>query len=94
MLDYNTCIICRRRREHDHHLCFGNANRNLSDADRLMIPVCNDCHRKIHDENGGSGNMSKQLGQLLFELRQAVMYGQPQEESRQRFRERYGKSYL
>lgn len=89
----NECLICGKTAQHRHHLIFG-SNRYLCDADRLIIPVCAECHRKIHDEKGGAGMKSKQLGQILFELKQAVMFEQPEEESRERFRKRYGKSFL
>ena len=91
--DFNTCIICRQPATDAHHLIFG-SNRLLADADRLILPVCRDCHSAIHNERGRAGTKSKQLGQLLFELRQAVLYGSPEEEARDRFRKRYGKSYI
>lgn len=91
--DYNTCIICRGPASDEHHLIFG-SNRMQADADALLLPVCRACHSAIHNERGGAGTKSKQIGQLIFELRQAVLYGSGPDEARARFRQRYGKSFI
>ena len=73
------CAICNARAEHRHHLVFGRGIRELAETDDLTIPLCELCHRKIHEgECAKSGNrekdkynryavMSKIIGQLAWE---------------------------
>lgn len=94
----NNCIFCGRPTEAEHHLVFGHGFRNLAEEDGLKIPVCNNCHNM----NGGTGQLhnniiaerlSKIAGQLAFEKR-CVASGRTEEEAREEFRKRYGRSYL
>lgn len=89
--DYNkNCIFCGRPTECEHHLLFGNGNRELAEQDGLKVPACNNCHNigqitgRIHD-NPMAEKLSKMLGQAIYEARIG---------SREEFRVRYGKSYL
>ena len=78
------CCLCNRKAEHTHHLVFGVSNRNISDAENLTMPVCELCHRKIHEgEKAKSGNrdldlfnryavMSKIIGQLEYEKKYVI----------------------
>lgn len=86
------CACCDKPKQELHHLVFGRGMRNLADQDKLIIPCCSECHRKIH-ESGVAGQLSKMLGQLEFELQQ-VEKGVSQGEARVKFRARYGRSYL
>lgn len=96
------CFICGREAEAEHHLIFGTAGRELSEKDGLKVPVCNNCHNmgkilmRIHG-NPMAEKMSKIIGQLAWE-RKHILYVTETDEldevSREKFRKRYGRSYL
>ena len=96
------CFICGRQTEAEHHLIFGTAGRELSEKDGLKVPVCNNCHNmgnitmRIHG-NPMAEKMSKIIGQLAWE-RKYILYVMGTDEldevSREKFRKRYGRSYL
>ena len=88
----NICAICGKPYVEEHHLVYGRGKRELADEDGLTIPLCRECHEKIHDI-GIAGSLSKIIGQLWYELN-LVRKGVPQPMARQMFRERYGISYL
>ena len=99
------CALCGRPADSSHHLVFGSGLRKLADEDSLTIDICNECHTmavkpkdRIHD-NPVAEKLSKMLGQALWEkryiARQAEMpFDDLEEEAREKFRDRYGKSYL
>ena len=78
--DLDTCYICGRDRTQVHHV-FGASNRNHSTEDGLFIPVCAECHEKIHKFNPIA---LKQEGQRCYE----------KTHSREEFMKRYGKNYI
>lgn len=96
-----------RPKECDHHLVYGSGLRELSDEDGLILPLCHDEHNicrdgdrtKIIHENVAAGKLSKMLGQVAYEKEQyrktleeeGKIEGDP---ARDKFRERYGISYL
>lgn len=92
------CTICGRRTEAIHHLLFGTGIRELADEDGIVIPICNDCHnmgggrRQLHD-NSVAEMLSKICGQLAYE-KHLVAQGYTEDDARERFRKRYGRSYL
>lgn len=92
------CAICGRGTEAEHHLIFGTGLRELADEDGLVIPICNKCHdmsggkHQLH-ENPIAERLSKICGQLAFE-KHLVAEGFGEGEARERFRKRYGRSYL
>lgn len=81
--DEQYCFICGRPKTQVHHLVFGIALRKLAEEDKLVAPICDQCHCAIH-ENYAAGQMSKMIGQLCYE----------KTHTREEFRERYGRSYL
>ena len=91
------CIFCGKPREAVHHLIFGSTRRK-ADEDKLVAPTCNNCHNmgpkdtKIHG-NVMAEKMSKIIGQLAYEKKQ-VAKGRTEDEAREGFRKRYGKSFL
>lgn len=92
------CAICGSPTQCVHHLIFGRGNRALSDDDALTLPMCYKCHslgtgtKKLH-ENVVAEKLSKIVGQLAYEKRQ-VAKGFTEDEARDLFRIRYGRSYL
>lgn len=92
------CLFCGRPTTTGHHLCFGRGIRNLADKDGLTIPICDNCHnmgdktKRIHD-NSMAEKMSKIIGQLAYE-KHKVAEGMSEDEARESFRKRYGRSFL
>lgn len=96
---YNeNCMFCGKPTRTQHHFLFGRGERQLADEDGIKGPVCDECHnmgellKRIH-ENVAAEKLSKMVGQLAWE-KHAVAEGMTEDESREAFRKRYGRSYL
>lgn len=63
--DLEHCIICGRKRDHIHEVFFGR-NRQNSIIYKLCIPLCFDCHYKMHNDIKLQTLYHKK-GQALFE---------------------------
>lgn len=85
------CILCNKPRTAIHHCVFGVGRRNLADEDGLTMPLCDSCHRAIHQ--GKMQTLSKIIGQLLYE-RNKCAEGMTVEEARESFLRRYREKYL
>lgn len=99
MSEIKYCIFCGAPTRTMHHLIFGTSARKLATEDNLVIPVCDNCHnmaikpdKRIHN-NSIAEKLSKMLGQSTYE-KKLILAGHSEEEARQMFRERYGKSWL
>lgn len=92
------CFFCQRPALHEHHLLFGKGVRNLADEDGIKVTTCDYCHTlgkvvdRIHD-NQMAEKLSKMFGQAIFERNECAK-GETLENAREKFRKRYGKSYL
>lgn len=96
------CFFCGRPATQTHHLIFGQ-NRKQCDKDRLFVPICDECHTmgnitsRIHD-NAMAEKLSKMLGQALYERNyyKDLWYqlNRYEDEARQSFTDRYGRSFL
>ena len=99
------CALCGAPAECRHHLIYG-SRRALADKDGLLLPLCNDCHNlaispqeRIHG-NPVAEKLSKIIGQLQWESEHVDHEkarkdpGKAAGEVRERFRKRYGRSYL
>lgn len=98
------CAFCGSPAQAMHHLVFGTSERKISDNDGLVLPVCNRCHNMnnqgkqntlvIHG-NSAAEIMSKMIGQLAWEKHKiALTPGMTEDEAREAFQKRYGRSYL
>ena len=96
--DKESCYFCGKPADCEHHLIFGNSDRNLADKDGIKVPICHHCHTlsklqyHIH-ENPMAELLSKMLGQAVWE-KQKVSEGYSLEDARNAFRKRYRKSWL
>lgn len=82
--DLETCYLCGREAVQYHHV-FGAYNREHSTEDGLFVPLCLDCHIKVHNERSQKTNYAlKRRGQEAYQ----EIYGP------EAFLKRYGKSYL
>lgn len=86
------CFLCGTPTNEMHHLVYGGALRKLADDDNLFLPCCRECHNEIHN-NSTAGRLSKIVGQLAFELNENAHKGDIKD-AREKFRARYGRSYL
>lgn len=92
------CIFCGKPCYSEHHLIFGVGMRKLAEEDGIKVPSCEQCHtsgkvtERVHD-NSMAEKLSKIAGQLAFEKRK-VAEGMSEDEAREAFRRRYGRSYL
>ena len=94
----NVCLLCDRPADETHHLIYGRGLRKLSDEDQITVPLCAYCHRHLHQNGGVLSKFSKIAGQLAWE--KEYMAGKSDdgkelaEEARERFRDRYGRSWI
>ena len=67
--DFETCYVCGRRANDMHHVLHG-ASKKMSEQYGLMVPLCRECHNKVHHVGGEYDLMLKQDAQrhLLIEL--------------------------
>ncbi len=86
------CAFCGKPTTTEHHLVFGISQRTLSEEDGLKIGICDKCH-EFHKNNPIACKMSKMMGQLAYEKHE-VAKGVSEEDAREKFRQRYGISYL
>lgn len=85
--DMEHCIECGQTPAQTHHLFGGysTGNRNFSDEDGLVIPLCYRHHTEMHnDPNKKLMRKWHRIGQWKYE----------ENHTREEFRKRYGKSYL
>lgn len=83
--EQDRCYICMRYGRTDEHHIFGGRNRKLSDMDGLVVRLCRDCHRKLHDK----GIMEDEL-HVIGQRAWMRAYRKSADD----FRARYGKNYL
>ena len=82
--DLEHCYICGSKAIQYHHI-FNASARGKATEDHLWIPVCFNCHVKIHNERSQRLNYSlKRDGQLKYE----------ETHTHQEYMDRYGKNYL
>ncbi len=92
------CVFCGRPSDEEHHLLFGRGIRELAEEDGIKVPICGYCHtqspvaQRVHD-NTVAEKLSKIAGQLAWE-KHCVASGNTEDEARELFRARYGRSYL
>ena len=100
--DMEHCCICGRGPVQIHHI-YGGANRNLSTEQDMIVPLCWDCHRKLHtDPNQHMRFKLMRDAQDKWELEfienhnngSIQSYVEAQHRARDEFRKLYGKSYL
>ena len=82
--DLEHCYMCGRSPIQFHHI-FGGHNRDKATEDDMIVPLCWECHMKIHTEPSE---------RTLYRLKQAAQWEYEATHTREEFRQRYGKSYL
>lgn len=93
-----TCFLCGRTAYTErHHIFSGTANRKLSEEDGLVVDLCHSCHNE--PPNGVHFNKENMHrlhvhGQRIWEMGKIVNDGMTDEQAREAFIKRYGRSYL
>lgn len=82
------CIVCHNTNTEEHHVFFGTSNRKLSEKYGLKVYLCYEHHRGTRGVHGKEG---KTLDTYLKELAQTRF---EEKESREKFIQVFGKSYL
>ena len=82
--DLDHCYLCGRDRVHFHHV-FGKYNRDKATEDGLFVPVCLECHIKIHSERSQ---------QLMYNLHRQGQMKYEETHTREEWFKRYGRNYL
>lgn len=80
----DVCYLCGGRAAHVHHI-FGGPCRKASDRHRLIVHLCVECHRRIHDRGGAEMDYLHEIGQRAYEKEIGT---------REQFREEFIRSYL
>ena len=63
--DFVTCYWCGKRADEIHHIRHG-ADKKLSEKYGLMVPLCRECHNKVHHVGGELDLMLKQEADRAF----------------------------
>lgn len=82
------CYLCGRTgKMEEHHVFFGTANRKLSEAYGLVVPLCPDCHR--------NGSMAvHRCRETDLRLKRAGQRAFEKTHSREQWMEIFGRNYL
>ena len=86
--DKKQCIICHNNNVEEHHVFYGTANRKLSEKYGLKVYLCYEHHRGTRGVHGRDG---EKLDTYLKEFAQSRF---EKKESREKFRQIFGNSYL
>lgn len=78
------CYMCGTNWNLNAHHTLGGATRKLCDEDKLLVALCFNCHRKLHDSASLTLEYRK-LGQKFYERKIGT---------REDFLKRYHKNYL
>ena len=61
------CYLCGRVGHMDEHHIFGGPVRSTSDRLGLVVHICRDCHRQVHDKVGSKMDYLHRVGQRTYE---------------------------
>ena len=99
--DDEECFLCHYRGGglQKHHCIPGTANRSVSDRDGLWVWLCPACHtmgKKAVHSAGGAERLKwlRKIAQVCWMEEYVHQHGGKEKAALERFRTRYGKSYL
>ena len=98
------CCICGKQQDiakgiiiHKHEIFFGSSNRDKSIEDKMIAPLCDECHVNgqyaVHRYRE-TDLMLKKVGQEVWENDYSDTNSATSDEARKAFIERFGKSWL
>jgi len=82
--DLTTCKVCGRPATEIHHCIHGTANKRIADKYHLVVGLCSEHHRELHDSNNQMDRHFQKLAQLAFEAHYPNL----------NFKEIFGRNYL
>lgn len=99
--DDKTCFLCQYAGYglQKHHCISGTANRLVADKDGLWVWLCPSCHtmgpKAVH-QAGGKERMRwlQKIAQTCWMEEYVHQHGGKEKDALERFRTRYGKSFL
>lgn len=63
------CYICGSNADHKHHCLHSRARRTLAEKWKLYVPLCFECHSRVHDEpNRGLDRALMSDAEFCFEI--------------------------
>jgi len=85
--DLETCYLCGKPATDKHHVFGGysTGNRDHSEDDGLVVPLCWNCHRKVHNQPSQ---------QLMYSLKKQGQLAWEEAHPGESFAKRYGKNYV
>lgn len=63
--DFTTCYVCGGRATEVHHVLHG-ASKGISEQYGLMVPLCRNCHNKVHHVGGELDRQLKEDAQRIL----------------------------
>lgn len=63
--DMTVCYVCGRRSDEIHHVFHG-ADKKMSERLGCMVPLCRDCHNRVHHVGGELDRILKQDAQREY----------------------------
>lgn len=81
--DTEHCFFCGRPYPEAHHALSGTGRRKIADKYKMIIPLCHECHMRLHDTGQG-----KRLLQIVAQDWYEENVG-----TREQFIEEFGKSF-
>lgn len=82
------CFLCGWKTPLEaHHIFHGTARRRLADEDGMIVYICRECHREVHEAEDREHDESlKAMGEMVW----CRYYGKTIDD----FIKRYGKNYI
>lgn len=85
-LTVNKCFLCGRQGPVEvHHCIHGTAGKRKAEADGLLVNLCPECHRKLHDTGRGDKELMSVAEARWINYNMASV---------EEFIGRYGKNYI
>ena len=63
--EYECCYMCGAPASEWHHVLHG-ADKKLSEEYGLMVPLCRNCHNRVHHVGGEYDHILKENAQRIF----------------------------
>ena len=86
--DLDTCYLCEKPATDTHHCLFGNA-RKFADKNHLIVGLCRECHRRMHNPRNEIDKMLQEDLKVMAQIKFEDKIG-----TREEFIKGAGRSYL
>lgn len=63
--NYEACYVCGGRAADMHHVFHG-ADKKISEETGCMLPLCRNCHNKVHHNGGELDRELKEEAQRIY----------------------------